>query len=203
MDRAAAGVAINGVATRERAAARGFLRRERRIMAATTRSGRTVTGLFRDRESADRAYQAAIDRGYTRDDLNVAMSKETRETYGDLEPGNKAMEGAGTGGAIGSVAGGLIGAVAAIGTTLVLPGLGLWIAGPLAAGLAGAGAGGLTGGLIGALVGWGIPEEDAKEYERGIREGGTVIGVSPRGDEDATALETAWRGHGASRVDRY
>ena len=37
------------------------------------------------------------------------------------------------------------GIIAAIGTTLVIPGLGLVIAGPIAAGLAGAGAGSITG----------------------------------------------------------
>ena len=50
-------------------------------------------------------------------------------------------------------------AVAAVGTTLLIPGLGIVVAGPLAAVIAGAGAGAATGGLIRALVGWNIPEE--------------------------------------------
>ena len=54
-------------------------------------------------------------------------------------------------------------------------------------------AGGLTGGLVGALIGWGIPEDRALEYETGIREGGTVLGVSPRTDEDADYFENEWR----------
>ena len=56
-------------------------------------------------------------------------------------------------------------AIAAIGTSLVIPGLGLVVAGPLAAALAGAGAGGTAGGLIGALVGHGMPEDRTKKYE--------------------------------------
>ena len=43
-------------------------------------------------------------------------------------------------------------AVAAAGTSLAIPGLGVVIAGPLAAALAGAGAGAATGGLLGAQV---------------------------------------------------
>ena len=62
-----------------------------------------------------------------------------------------------------------------------------------AAGLARGGAGALTGGLIGALVGHGIPEETAKHYEQGIREGGIVMGVQPRNDEDADYFEKNWR----------
>src|SRR6185295_8605877 len=122
---------------------------------------RMVTGMFNDRESAERAYNSIESRGYGKDDVNVIMSDETRKKHfhdvkHPTEFGSKAMEGAGTGGAIGGAIGGIVGAVAAIGTSLLIPGLGLIIAGPLAAGLAGAGAGSITGGLIGALIGSGI-----------------------------------------------
>ena len=83
--------------------------------------------------------------------------------------------------------------IAAIGTTIGLPGLGLLVAGPLAAALAGAGAGGLTGGLIGGLIGAGIPEERAKVYDEGVRNGGIVMGVTPRNDEDAAYFENEWK----------
>jgi hypothetical protein len=173
-------------------------------MAATTRT-RRVSAVFRGREAAERAYQALCDRGYSRDRINLAMSDETRKDFeaGDLDKGNLALEGAGAGGAIGTIAGGLIGAIAAIGTNLIIPGLGLVVAGPLAAGLAGAGAGALTGGLIGAMIGWGIPEEHAPEYERGIKEGGVVMVVEPDTIEEADAIERDWRNGGAARVDRF
>ena len=64
--------------------------------------------------------------------------------------------------------------------------------GPLAAALAGGGTGGAVGALIGALVGYGIPEERAKVYEQGIKEGGIVFGVTPRSDEDAEYIERGW-----------
>ena len=156
-----------------------------------------LTGLFRDRESTEGAYRSLRDRGYSDDEINVIMSDETRDKYysdGDSElEGNKALEGAGTGGAIGGTLGAIIGGISAIGTNLLLPGLGLVVWGPIAAALAGAGAGGLTGGLVGALIGWGIPEERAKEYESGIKSGGTVLGVNPRTDDDATYFENEWR----------
>ena len=160
------------------------------------RSG-IMTGLFTDKESSESAYKSLRDRGYSDDDINVIMSDETRKKYyandADSELGTKAAEGTGVGGAIGGTLGAIIGGVAAIGTNLVLPGLGLVVWGPLAAALAGAGAGGLTGGLVGALIGWGIPEDRAKAYESGIKNGGTVLGVTPRSDEDAVALENEWK----------
>lgn len=96
------------------------------------------------------------------------------------------------GGAIGGMIDAIAAAVAAIGTSLVLPGLGLEIAGPLAAAVAGAGAGAATGGLIGALVGWNMPEERVKQYEEGIKKGGILMGVKPRNDEDAAYLDKHW-----------
>ena len=98
--------------------------------------------------------------------------------------------------------GAIVGALAALGTSVALPGLGLIVAGPLAAGLAGAGAGGLTGGLLGALVGSGVPEERAKVYETGVKEGGIVMGVTPRNEEDARYFETEWKNSNGEHIYR-
>lgn len=177
--------------------------------AARQKSNRMMTGMFRDRESAERAYGSLSNRGYTKDDVNVLMSEDTRNKYyptgsaaADTELGSKALEGAGVGGAIGGTAGAVLAAIAAIGTSIALPGIGLLVAGPLAAALAGAGAGGLTGGLIGALVGSGIPEEHAKAYESGIKEGGIVMGVNPRTDEDADYFEREWKSNRGEQIYR-
>lgn len=156
-----------------------------------------ITAAFSNKESAERAYQALEDRGYTKDDINVLMSADTRKKYfkneeHPTELGSKAMEGAGTGSAIGGTLGAIAGVIAAIGTSVLIPGLGLVIAGPIAVGLAGAGAGGVTGGLIGALIGSGIPEDRAKEYETAIKDGHIVMGVRPRTDEDADHIEREW-----------
>lgn len=157
-----------------------------------------VTRLFKNQESAERAYKSATEYGYRQDEIDVVMSEETRKRYYgknatlETEVGNKAAEGAAIGGAVGGTAGAIAAAVAAMGTTLVLPGLGLVIAGPLAAAVAGAGAGGVSAGLVGALIGWGIPEDRLKEYERGLHEGGILIGVKPRSETDARRFEEDW-----------
>jgi hypothetical protein len=141
---------------------------------------RFTTELFTNKDSAERAYQRAIERGYSDKDINVMMSDESRKKYYDsplVKEDNKSVEGMGVGGATGAVIGGIIAAIAAVGTSVLIPGLGIVIAGPLAAGLAGAGAGSITGGLAGALIGWGIPEDKARTYEKGIKSGGIVLGV--------------------------
>ncbi len=172
----------------------------------TQQDPRLVTGLFRDRDSAERAYQAVSDRGYGKNDVNLVMSDETRKRHfsdgasTQTELGSKAAEGAGVGGAIGGTLGAIAAAVAAVGTSIAVPGLGLVIAGPLAAALAGAGAGGLTGGLVGALIGAGIPEERVKHYESGIKEGGILMGVKPRSKEDADYLAQTWKQHQGEHI---
>lgn len=174
----------------------------------TNRNSEMLTGLFSDRESAERAYHGLTERGYTRDDINVVMSDETRKRHfandgtTTTELGNKAAEGAGIGGAVGGTIGAALAALTAAGSNLVLPGLGLVIAGPLAAAAAGAGAGAATGGLVGALVGWNIPEERVKHYESGIKQGGILMGVTPRSTEDADYFEQHWRSNNAQHLYR-
>lgn len=163
-----------------------------------------MTGLFPDRESAEKGYGALSERGYNADEVNLAMSDETRKHFAaagtETELGSKAAEGAGVGGAIGGTLGAIAGAVAAIGTSIAIPGLGIVIAGPLAAALAGAGAGAAAGGLLGALVGWNIPEERVKRYEEGIKQGGILVGVRPRSAEDAEYFNEHWAANRAQDV---
>ena len=157
----------------------------------------TITGVFRSRDDAERAYNTLIEKGYAPDEIILLMSDETHRTqFKDSvinESGGKTMEKAGIGSAIGGTVGAIVGAVAAIGTSIALPGLGLIIAGPIVAGLTGAGAGGLTGGLIGGLIGSGMSNDHAKAYEQSLKEGAVVIGVVPRTPEDRSLINYAWR----------
>lgn len=158
-----------------------------------------TTSLFANKENAEKAYQYALSQGYSEEDVWVLMSKESRKKYYDsplvteanLETqGTRSLEGLGIGSFAGITLGGIISAVAAMGTTVLFPGLELIIAGPIAAGLAGAGAGSIAGGVVGALVGFGIPEELAKRYEVGLQAGGIVLGVNE--DIPGSNLKMDW-----------
>ena len=78
-----------------------------------------VTGTFADRDSAERAYNLMLSRGYSEREINLMMSDETRKRYfsdkkaTDSELGNKALESAGVGGAIGVTAGAILASVVA------------------------------------------------------------------------------------------
>ncbi len=151
--------------------------------------------IFKDKDSADKAIKALETKGYTKDEINIITSDATRDKYfkdGKTVNGeNQTLKGAGAGSAIGLTLGALIGGILAVGS-VVIPGVGLIVAGPLAAALAGAGAGSLTGGLVGALTGWGVSEVKAKKYEKAIKEGKIVVAVRPHSDEDAKMIEKEW-----------
>ncbi len=159
-----------------------------------------VTGLFKTRAAAEAAVDAIIKRGYTRDDISVLMSDATKNNEFAVQTRTHAADGLGIGGAIGGTVGAVLAAIVAVGTSIAIPGLGIAVAGPIAAALAGLGAGGATGGLIGLLLGAGIPEHRAKVYESGVRGGGILLGVEAKSSEEVEKLETLLEDIGAEYV---
>lgn len=165
-----------------------------------------LTAVVRDRAAANRIYEWLQEHGYGSTEINVLMSDKTRShfsdkgTEGKMKSGDKAMEGVATGGTIGTAVGATLGAILAIGSTVVIPGLGWIVAGPILAGLAGGGAGAVTGGIVGGLVGLGIPESNAKAYEEALHTGGVVFGVVPHTSEDGETIKKYLEKHGAENV---
>jgi hypothetical protein len=154
-----------------------------------------VTALFHDRVTAETAYQSLITNGFAQQDISVLMSAATKEKEFGVVEKSKASEGAVVGAVAGGATVGTLAGVAAVATAMipaivVVPGVGLLVAGPLLAVLAGMGAGGVTGGIIGALVGAGIPEHEAKFLSKGLEKGGILIGVNVRKSEDKKLAET-------------
>jgi hypothetical protein len=127
-----------------------------------------LTISFRDLSSAERAYDRLHQRGYSDNVINILMSDDAREKYFGEAPGATS------------------GIITSIGTSLRIPGLGVIILGPIAAGFEDAAA---RGGVAGALIGAGIPDEDARKYEEKLKEGDIVMAVRPHSNEDVNELE--------------
>jgi hypothetical protein len=174
-------------------------------------AGPMVTGLFRNRASAERAYRSTQSLGYDAAEISVIMSDETREREfeGRATPlAQKAQEAAPEssrsaeelGGPVGGAVGTIAPVLAAVGTLLLIPGLGLAAAGPVAIALTAAGAVGVAGGLIGALTQWGVPKSRVEEYESAVRRGGILLGVKAKSKDEATKLERAWTDAGGDWI---
>lgn len=184
-------------------------------MAPSIGNAAIVTALFQGASGVERAYDAALSRGYSRDDINLVLSEETRGRYftvGQVETelADKAAESVEgsiekkqtaahkLGGPAGGTAATIAPALAAIGSATLLPGL--IFAGPIAVALAAGAAVGVAGGLIGALTNWGIPKTRVEEYESQIRNGGVLIGVKTKSDDDAAYLQSEWQAAGGTLV---
>lgn len=172
-----------------------------------------ITGLFADRESAERAYRCVTELGYVQDEINVIMSDATRERHfpadatrtglsdnaaASAEAQSKAAKelGGPTGGTLGTAAP----VLAAIGTLLLIPGINVAVAGPIAVALTAAGAVGIAGGIVGAIAQWGVPRGRVEEYESGIRSGGILLGVKARSPEDTERVTQCWQRSGGRSV---
>lgn len=159
-----------------------------------------IAALFNEAEVAETTYENLQNLGYSQDDITLVMSEDTRNNYFPDTPSsttttdikNKSLEGLGVGAAIGGSLGSLAAAIAAMGTSLVIPGLNLVVAGSLAAGLAGAGAGAAAGGVVGAIIGLGIPNEAAKFLAEGVKNGGVIVGVNARNEVERNELHKQW-----------
>lgn len=152
----------------------------------------TVFGVFEQRDDAEKALLSLDKKGYDGKDVSIVMKERKEGEAVEKHTGAKVTGGAATGAATGAVVGGIAGLVA----SFIIPGLGaFFIGGPIAnaLGLTGAAAttvsgattGALAGGLLGALTGFGVAEEDAKHYERRVREGAILLAVPARTDEEA------------------
>jgi hypothetical protein len=164
-----------------------------------------IAGMFQESASVENAYNVLRDRGYNTKDVNLVMSESVRKKFDIPQKtpiGEKALSGAGTGAVIGTVIGATAGIITDIGVSIIIPGIGLFLAGQIAAALAGAGAGGITGGIIGALIGAGIPKDTAHSFESDIKSGHILMTVKPQTDMDATFIENEWRKYGGNIV-RY
>jgi hypothetical protein len=147
------------------------------VSSAASNTPLSVYGVYSDNEKLEQAVQHLKDQGFNSEDISVVFPDKGRTERFAVQHNTKGPEGATVGGTTGLVAGGVLGWLAGIGT-LAIPGIGpLLAAGPIVAALAGAGAGGAIGGLAGGLIGMGLPEIEAKRYEKEIREGRMLVSV--------------------------
>jgi uncharacterized protein (TIGR02271 family) len=165
---------------------------------------KTVIGLFNNMGEAQGVVKDLVASGIERDDIGfmanekhvVPSGGDTSRQGSDVAAGT--LAGAGTGAAIGGVAG-----LALAFAPLAIPGIGpILAAGPIAAALTGAGIGAVAGGLIGGLTRLGVPEEDAHYYAEGVRRGGILVTVAADDEREADDAVAILRRHGAVDIDQ-
>ncbi len=155
-----------------------------------------------DTQKAETILGALQSKGFSNSQVSVLFPEMDTTKKWVQEKHTKAPEGAVTGVGTGGVIGGVLGWLVGIGS-IAIPGVGPFIAaGPILAALGGTAIGAAVGGLTGTLVGLGIPEYEAKEYEKKIKEGKILISVHIE-NEDKERREQAraiFKEYGASDI---
>jgi hypothetical protein len=161
---------------------------------------RTVSGLFRTPELAERAVRSIERFGYNRHAFNVMMNRRIRNFF--FKPLNKesatdhrTWEGA----RFGALVGAAFSAFITIGANAVLHFFGLTLEETVLFVLTGILAGGLTGLLIGAVVGSGVSGEDDRDSLE-PDEDEFLISVVPATSDDGIRIAEAWEAIGGENI---
>jgi hypothetical protein len=181
------------------------------MVTATHRT--TIVGIFDTRDGAHRAVEALHRAGFTNNQITMVRHHTEDEAVEvtDLDAAKAAQVTGETkvdeGGAVGAVAGALIGGAIAV-AIIAIPGFGPallaggLIAAPGLAGLAtGVVAGAVGGGIVGGLVGLDFPEEEARLYERELKAGRAIVGV--RADDRMNEAWDILRNCGGYELEDY
>ena len=138
-----------------------------------------AVGVFHDSEQARHAIDELKRAGYSENEIGFLARASATESEDDT------MKSATTGAVEGGMIGGVLGAAAA----LLIPGFGPAIAGGiLLATFGAAGIGALAGSIIGTLVSIGVPEEEARHYQRELEKGRTIVTVKANSGYDVVAI---------------
>jgi hypothetical protein len=161
----------------------------RMAVEGTVMQPRMVVGVFDDHADAVEALQDLKDAGFEPDQVSVAMLQMPRPEVAERHAHHiDETTGVLAGGALGGVAGWLIGA-----TAVAVPGLGaLLAAGALVGALGGAGIGAAAGGLIGHLIDEGLTHDEAGYYHERVRHGAALMTVradAGRADEAQAIMQ--------------
>ena len=138
-----------------------------------------VTATFKTSVAAEDALHRLEAIGINDSQISMITTDSTRGANFNIEAHRQVDQGVAGGATAGGLIGAALGALAIAGT-IVVPGLNLVVTGAYVGALAGLATGAVAGGLVGGLIGAGIPEYEAKIYDKEIRSGAILLAVEPR-----------------------
>lgn len=154
---------------------------------------RHVIGLFRNQRDAERAIEAVCEAGVRPGEVSMLASKGEAHHFA-FAGSAEVREGSAAGDGINGVLGGsaAVMAIGAVGGTVLA-------VGPLLIALASLGTNATVGGIVGALIGVGIPEQEARLYEREIVDNDAIlVGIATLRHNDARVASILLRHKGAN-----
>jgi hypothetical protein len=155
----------------------------------TSRSIGTVSGVFFSKTDADNAYNKLLKRGHTADDISVLMSDETLNKHQDASrDGAQNVIVSEDESSLEKAKNAFAGIIISITTMISLPGLGIAISNTLQKKMPVRPDEDVPYEKSQALIGSGIPNQHAESYSDHMHEGGIIISVDPRNEEEKRAI---------------
>jgi hypothetical protein len=144
-------------------------------------------GVFDDVDSARQAVHGLLVAGFSREQINVVCSDETKERYfHEFEHQEPAGTYTPTATVVGGSIGAALGGLAVIASAAATGSLALWAAGPITAW-----AGGVAGGLVGAMMTRGFEKEIANFYQQAVVSGRILVAVEDDRPNNESSLAKA------------
>jgi hypothetical protein len=144
-------------------------------------------GVFSDIEDARRAVHDLLAAGFSKEQITVVCSDETKERYfREFEHQEPAGTYATTATILGGTIGAALGGLSVIASAVATGSLALWAAGPITAW-----AGGVAGGLVGAMMTRGLEKELANFYQQAVMQGHILVAAEDHGPDHRASLERA------------
>jgi hypothetical protein len=159
-----------------------------------------VVSGFKTVEGAARAVDRLEADGFARERISLILNSTRHGEFVTVKDKTKAADGAAAGGIAGGAIGAILAGLAGM-ATIAIPGVGLFVAGPIVAALVGGGAGAAAGGVLGGLIGLGLTEHEAKLYEDLTKDGGVVVAVRVVTREDASRAKKILEEAGALQIE--
>lgn len=144
-------------------------------------------GVFDDVDAARQAVHGLLEAGFTKEQINVVCSDETKERhFQEFEHQEPAGTYTPTATIVGGTIGAALGGIAVVASAAVTGSLTLWAAGPITAW-----AGGVAGGLVGAMMTRGVEKEIADFYQQAVVSGQILVAVEDARPDNQRSLAKA------------
>lgn len=144
-------------------------------------------GVFDSVDDARQAVRGLLSAGFTREEITVICSDETKERYfREFEHQEPAGTFTPTATVVGGTIGAALGGLAVIASAAATGSLALWAAGPITAW-----AGAVGGGLVGAMMTRGVEKELANFYQQAVVDGQILVAAEVPPPCDQRRLATA------------
>lgn len=123
-----------------------------------------VSGTFKSETELSTAIEWLDEKGISKEDMNILISDKNPDTDIKIKTLNKVPEITVKGLTTGTIVGGILGSLAFVGI-IIVPAVGIAVAGPIIGASTGIAIGAITGSLIGAIIGVAYPKYEAVFFD--------------------------------------